>query len=269
MRRTERLGGLWVGYEWAKLQSKAESEVSSSSSTQSQLPGPCPGFTHAAPFSSKRVHPRGTNRGLGKRITADHSTSVGKRPTEKFTHAVQALLSPAKPPFCLHAVLCADFSQPCQPSRPARRLSWLSSAAPFVCCTPRHPRGRGRTSGYFISIAVHYYGPVSAGPPRTTQTVTQSGCQSLLSSSSRMPEHLGPFAPRGARLSLPTLFRSPGPGRADVHGLNARAGGETELARRAISGPTSFCLYSPRRSPHNTREEDRSREGCQVERGPG
>lgn len=157
-----------------------------------------------------------------------------------------------------------------QPSRPARCLSWLSSAAPFVCCTLRHPRGRGRRSGYFISIAVHCCGPVSAGPrPRTTQTVTQSGCQSLLSSSSRMPEHLGPFAPRGARLSLPTLFRSSGPARADVHGLNARAGGETELARRAMSGSTSFCMCSSRRSPHNTCEEDRSREGCQVERGPG
>ena len=106
---------------------KSPSRMKCSSSS-----APAPGFTHTAPFSSKRVHPKGTNRGLGKRITADHSTSVGKRPTEKFTQAVQALLSPAKTPFCRRAVVCAGISQPCQPSRSARCLSWLSSAAPIL-----------------------------------------------------------------------------------------------------------------------------------------
>lgn len=225
------------GVEWTELQSRASSSSSSDPSSPAS-----PTQLHPAPSGSIRLK-GGTNRGLGKRITADHSTSVGKRPTEKFTQAVQALLSPANPPIELRAAVCADISQPCQPSPTARRLSWLSSAAPFICCTPRIPRGRGRSKWvFYLDCCALLWACQCRHPLRTTQSVTRSGCQSLLSSSSRLPEHLGPFAPQDARPPPPTLFRSPGPSRVDVHGFDARAGGETGLARRAICGPMSFCL---------------------------
>lgn len=74
MRRAERVGRRGVGVEWTELESRSRARSSCSSSCSPSSPG----FTHAAPSSSKRVHPprRGTNRGLGKRITADHSTSL-------------------------------------------------------------------------------------------------------------------------------------------------------------------------------------------------
>lgn len=170
---------------------------------------PAPGFTHAAPFSSKRVHPKGTNRGLGKRITADHSTSVGKRPTEKFTQAVQALLSPAKTPFCRRAVVCADISQPCQPSRSARCLSWLTSAAPILSAARVAIREVEVAEVGILSRLLCIIVALSVQPTSADHTNCHSVWLTVPAEpSSRMLEDLGPFAPRRARLSLLTLFRS-------------------------------------------------------------
>lgn len=51
MRRAERVGRRGVGVEWTGLEPRSRAEV------QLQLQLQLPGFTHAAPSSSKRVHP--------------------------------------------------------------------------------------------------------------------------------------------------------------------------------------------------------------------
>lgn len=111
---------------------------------------------------------------------------------------------------------------------------------------------RALRSGYFISIAVHFCGPASAGifQPPTDHTICHSASQSWLPVSREVliterPSTSDLSLLEMPRLSLPTLFRSSGPGRADVHGLDARAGGETEQACRAIRGPISFSEACP------------------------
>lgn len=160
-------------------------------------------------------------------------------------------------------------------------LSALSSCPLSVVAVVRCPicllhashsaRSRAHKWVFYLDCCALLWACQCRHPLRTTQSVTRSGCQSLLSSSSGIPGHLGPFAPRAARLFPPTLFRSSGPGRADAHGLDARADGETTLARRAIGGPMSFCLCLSRPpgllGTHHTCEEDDSRDRCQVERG--
>lgn len=219
---------------------------------------------HAAPSGS--AAPRGSfrsNRGLGKRITADHSTtSVGKRPTEKLTQAVQALLSPANTPACLCPVACADFSQP--------------------CCTPRHPRGRALRSGYFISIAVHFCGPASAGifQPPTNHTICHSASQSWLPVSR---EVLITERPSTSDLSLLEMPVSPFP---PFSGHRARVALTSTVLMLVLVvrlsrhvGPSvarcpSACPvfahrdYHELRTCNSARGEDGSREGCQAERGP-
>lgn len=83
-----------------------------------------------------------------------------------------------------------------------------------------------------------------------------------------------PASPEGRHPAVPGTPRTSGPARAHVHLLDARAGGETGQARRAIGGPTSSCLCllrppaaTPRSSPHSRRAVAAG-SGCQAERGP-
>lgn len=151
------------------LRSRASPQLTAPSS---QLPAPS--FTHTPRPGSRRVHPHrwGANRGLGKRITADRSTSVGNRPTEKLPGQSRPFCRPQSPLARTSLNLVSPLDLPARPS-------WLSSAAPFVCCTPRPPRGRGRTGGYPISIAVHFCGPVSAGALREPHNLSLGLAASL------------------------------------------------------------------------------------------
>lgn len=179
---------------------------------QLELQPQLPGFTHAAPSSSKRVHPprRGTNRGLGKRITADHSTSVGKRPTEKFSQAVQALLSPAKPPFVcvlwyartsLNLVSPLQLPAVCRGCRPLPRLSAARFAFREVEVVEVGILSR------LLCITVG----LSVQAPSANHTICHSVCLSvspeLLLPDAGTPR--GPFAPRDARLPPPPSHSFP------------------------------------------------------------
>lgn len=256
---------------WTELQSRsrASSDSSSSPSSSSRSRSQLHTHTQLHPALSGSIRlKRARTVGSGSGPLLITRRLVGKRPTEKLTQAVQALLSPAKPPFLcvllyartsLNLVSPLEMPAGCPGCRPL----------PPYCLLHASPSARARSQKrvFYLDCSALLWACQCRPSPRTTQSVTQSGCQPLLRSSPSMPEHLGPFAPRGVRVCHPTLFRSSGPGRADINGLEARAGGETGLARRAIGGPMPVCLCFSR-PPRLLRNSSHMRGGCQPGRMP-
>lgn len=261
------------------------------------------GACRARPSCSSRLHPRssapgGSTRAQRVRTVVSGSGSLlitrrlwGNAPRRNSHRQSRPFCRLQSPPPRVHAVLwyartSLNLASLLELSAACRPLPRFMS-----CCTLRHPRGRGRgrTSGYFISIAVHYCGPVSATPFCEPHNLSLSQSAWLPVS----PELLIPAAP------APRAFRSSSCPSAPSHSfpaIRARVAmmptvsisvlvlvvrQSRHVGRWVAQYPSAArlclvlsCLVTPARRltakpSHHAREEDGSREGCQAERGPG